>query len=135
MDPERRAVLRSLAQFALVALPHPRIFLGPSRFDIQPLAAQARRVIDALAYLGEPFSDASLQRFHAAENTSDGSAMLAAIESVFAERCLVEVRINPEGRVAVDRGRAEGRLVEQGWRAFLVKVRNESGTTGRLAIR
>jgi hypothetical protein len=49
-------------------------------------------------------------------------------------RCLVEVRINPEARVSVTRGPAPARLVEQGWRAFLVKVGNEAGLTGRLTL-
>ena len=134
MDRERRDVLRRLAQFTLVALPGPRLLLGPFSIDAQPAAAQARRIVDALAYLGEPFTPDALQPFHAAETSGDEAARLAAIDRLFAARCLMEVRINPEGRVTVDRGPAEARLVEQGWRAFLVKVSNEAGTTARLVV-
>jgi len=42
------------------------------------------------------------------------------------------VNINPEMRVKVVQGPARPELVEQGWRVFLVKVRNESGTTAKL---
>src|SRR5690606_16144704 len=40
--------------------------------------------------------------------------------------------INPEMRVKVARGPAAAELDEQGWRVFLVKVDNESGTTAAL---
>ena len=49
-------------------------------------------------------------------------------------RCLLDIRINPESRVSVDRGGATPQLVEQGWRAYLVKVRNEAGVTGALRV-
>ena len=54
------------------------------------------------------------------------------IERVLDPHCLVTVRINPESRVSVERGAAPARLVEHGWRAFLMKVRNEAGVTGVL---
>src|SRR6185503_8664637 len=44
------------------------------------------------------------------------------------------VRINPESRVSIARGAAPARLVEQGWRAYLMKVRNEAGATGQLEV-
>ena len=44
MDQTRRAVLRHLSQFALVALPGPRFRLG-GPIDAQPLAAQAGRIV------------------------------------------------------------------------------------------
>ena len=62
------------------------------RPDAQPLAAQARRVIDAFAYLGEPFSPDALLRFWTAEQSADEAAILDAIEQLFAARCLVNVR-------------------------------------------
>lgn len=46
--------------------------------------------------------------------------------------CLVGVHINPEMRVKVARGPARAELVVGGWRAFLVKVHNEAGTTAAL---
>ena len=46
--------------------------------------------------------------------------------------CLLGVGINPEGRVRVDPGPAAPELVRNGWRAFLIKVRNEAGVTAEL---
>jgi hypothetical protein len=133
---DRRDVLRTLAQLAVLALP-----LGCTRrpaaaagIEIQPMLAQTRRLIEAMRALGEPFPDADVAALTAAENSSDPAVVLAALDRLVGGRCLAEVRINPEARVSIVRGPAEARLVEQGWRAFLVKVRNEAGVTGRLAI-
>ena len=131
----RRALLQSFAELALVAVP----LLCGSRLaahaiELQPLLAQIRRLIEALRSLGEPFSDADIAPFTAAENSGDAAAVASAVERLLATRCLLEVRINPEGRVSVNRGPADPHLVEQGWRAFLVKVQNEAGVTARLAV-
>ena len=135
MNVERRIVLRTLAQFAVVGVSLGRNRLWASApVDIQPLLAQARRIIEAMRYLGEPFADAELAGLRAVEDSGDGPAIAAALDRVLSARCLVDVHINPEGRVSVTRGAANARLVEQGWRAFLVKVRNDAGLTGRLAI-
>jgi hypothetical protein len=45
---------------------------------------------------------------------------------------LFGVNINPEMRVKVAVGEAKLELDELGWRVFLVKVANESGTTAPL---
>jgi hypothetical protein len=47
-------------------------------------------------------------------------------------RVLVNISISPESRVSVTRGAVEATLVEKGWRAFLVKVRNNAGVTAQL---
>jgi hypothetical protein len=132
---DRRDVLRTLAQLTVLALPLGRTpLLAADDVELQPLLAQARRLIDAMGALGEPFADADVAALTAAENSSDPAVVLAALDRLLATRILAEVRINPEARVSIVRGPAQARLVEQGWRAFLVKVRNEAGVTGRLAI-
>ena len=131
----RRALLRTLAELAAVAVPLLRgARLQADELELQPLLAQVRRVLDAMHALGEPFPDADVARLTAAENAGDAAAIAAAVERLLATRCLAEVRINPEARVSVSRGPAEPRLVEQGWRAFLIKVQNEAGVTARLAM-
>jgi len=54
------------------------------------------------------------------------------IQRALDAHCLFVVSINPEMRVKVAPGQAKPELVEQGWRQFLVKVVNESGTTAPL---
>jgi hypothetical protein len=55
-------------------------------------------------------------------------------QAVLDRHCLAGVHINPEMRVKVARGAAGAELVEGGWRQFLVKVHNESGTTAELRV-
>jgi hypothetical protein len=87
-----------------------------------------------MEYLGEPFSAAERERLEAAANLSDRARAIAEVQQVLDPRCLLLVRINPESRVSVERGAAPARLVEHGWRAYLIKVRNEAAVTGPLNI-
>jgi hypothetical protein len=100
--------------------------------ELQPLAAQAHRVVEALDLLGEPFTDADKQALARASEDADESRGLATIQGVLDRRALVHVQISPESRVSVTRGAARATLVEKGWRCFLVKVRNDAGVTAQL---
>ncbi|HUR94224.1 MAG TPA: CehA/McbA family metallohydrolase, partial [Gemmatimonadales bacterium] len=135
-DPARRRLLESCAGLVAFALSagSGRADASTPDSDLQPLLAQVRRLIDAMAHLGEPFGAAELQAFQTAESAGNAGATEAAIEALLAPRLLLDVRVNPESRVSVARGAAPALLVEQGWRAFVVKVRNEAGVTGRLTI-
>src|SRR5688572_18699118 len=91
--------------------------LRPAAFDArlpivqveaQPLAAQAARVADALAYVGAPLAPADREALRAAAATSDPSA---AIQAILDPYCLLEIHINPESRVKVAPGPARAELV------------------------
>ena len=110
----------------------PQVLAGVQ--ERQPFMASVRRLVEAMAYMGEPFSETDQARLDAAANRRDVVDLVAEIERVLDARSLVTVRINPESRVSVERGAALPRLVEQGWRAFLVKVQNEAGVTGALTM-
>lgn len=97
--------------------------------DAQPLWAQARRLLEALDYLGNPVSAETKAALQAASEKGDGPALVKAIQDAFDPLCLVGVNINPESRVKVAPGPATPQLVEQGWRQFLIKVQNEAGVT------
>src|SRR5215467_10363334 len=128
----RRRAIGALLQFAALVHPFGRALLAA--VEVQPLAAQVRRLADAMEYLGEPFSETERERLDAAANLSDQARAIEEIQRVLDARCLFSVRINPESRISVERGAAPARLVEQGWRAFLIKVRNEAGVTGALNL-
>jgi hypothetical protein len=126
----RRRVLGSVVGF-LASQPFAASLLAG--LQAQPFVSQVRRLADAMAYLGEPFDEADLKRIDAAANL-DGAAAVNEIQRILDPHCLLEVRINPESRISVSRAAAPARLVEQGWRAYLVKVRNEAGVTGVLGF-
>jgi hypothetical protein len=99
---------------------------------LQPLAAQVRRLVETMDHLGEPFDERTRAALtEAFADTSDERGR-RRIEDALEPWCLFTVRINPESRVSVTRGPAPPRLVEQGWRQFLVKVLNEAGVTAQL---
>src|SRR6185295_8357496 len=102
------------------------------KVESQPLIAQVNRVIEAMDYLGAPVSPADQQALQRAINQTDAARSVADIQSVLDKYCLFDVGINPESRVKVDQGPAKAELVEQGWRTFLVKVRNAAGVTAQL---
>jgi hypothetical protein len=103
--------------------------------ELQPLAAQAQRVGEALELLGAPLSAAEREALAQAGKSQDATKGIAEIQSVLDKRCLAVVTINPESRVKVERGAAEPDLIEAGWRTFLVKVFNDAGVTAPLAIK
>ncbi len=102
-----------------------------SGIEAQPLAAQVKRVVEALDYLGAPLVPAEQEAIRAAM-AGGGDNAAEALQRVLDAHCLVMVDINPEMRVKVAPGPARPELVEKGWRTFLVKVRNEAGATGEL---
>ena len=111
---------------ALRAAPLPVV----SGVEWQPLEAQIRRVVEAAEFIGEPFSAAQREAIDAALNEKDAAKLQAALDA----RCLFGVHINAEMRVKVQQGPAKPELMEQGWRSFLVKIHNESGTTAALQV-
>lgn len=139
----RREVVGSLVRLGVVLHPFGPLWItvrpvaGVSprdELELQPFLAEVRRVVEAMAYLGEPLPEADRTRLEAAANLGDESRALAEIQRVLDPRCLLVIRINPESRVSAERGAAAARLVEQGWRAYLIKVRNEAGVTAALGI-
>ena len=105
-----------------------------SGVELQPFAAQVRRLIEATDYLGAPFSDAEKRALAAAMELPDAAEAAAKLQEILDARCLFGVNINPEMRVKVAAGAAAAELSEAGWRQFLVKVANESGTTAALKV-
>ncbi|MCI0539333.1 MAG: CehA/McbA family metallohydrolase, partial [Verrucomicrobiales bacterium] len=97
----------------------------------QPFLAQIKRLIEASEYLGSPFSAADKRALDEGIQQGD-SAACERIQAVLDAHCLFGVTINPENRVKVAQGPAKPELVEQGWRQFLVKVQNDSGSTAPL---
>jgi hypothetical protein len=97
------------------------------KVERQPLAAQARRVSEALALLGEPLTDAERQVIGDAATAADENKAVESIQTILDKRCLAAVHISPDKKLQTQAGPAKPQLAEQGWRVFLVKVHNEPG--------
>ena len=100
--------------------------------ELQPLQAQVARVTQALGFLGAPLSKSEQKELDDAPSLPAAKAV-EKIQTILDRHVLFGVNINPEMRVKVQPGEAKPELDEQGWRVFLVKVANESGTTAKLA--
>ncbi len=101
---------------------------------LQPLAAQVKRLIAALASLGDPLPAEMVTSLNAASTDPNEQSGATAIQRILDPRVLMNVQINPESRISVSRGQAKAKLVEQGWKTFLIKVDNQAGDTSALKI-
>jgi hypothetical protein len=93
--------------------------------ELQPLAAQAKRVGETLDLLGGPLPEAVKAKVDAATSVKE-------IQQALDPFCLVGVEINAESRVRAIPGPAAPKLMQGGWRVFLIKVHNMAGVTAEL---
>lgn len=98
----------------------------------QPLMAQAIRLKEALTFLGSPLAAEDEQRLEGLSARSLDRETISEVQQILDPYCLAYVNINPEARVKVERGPAEARLIQGGWKTYLVKVINEAGSTAQL---
>lgn len=118
----------------------PQVARGPQlqfveAVEYQPLAAQVKRLIEALDYIGQPLlNDKDKAKLLAACESDDHEAAREQIQQLLDPHCLIGVNINPESRVKSDIGPARPMLVEQGWATFLIKVHNEGGVSAELVV-
>jgi hypothetical protein len=94
------------------------------KVDLQPLAAQAKRVADALDLLGSPLAEAEKKAIAAAKDVE-------VIQTILDKHCLAGVTLRDKVVATqlpgMEVGPAKPELAEQGWRVFLVKVYNPAG--------
>jgi hypothetical protein len=95
--------------------------------ETQPLAANARRLIEALEFLGRPLPAETAQ---ALERALDAKS----IQRLLDPQVLLVVSLNPEARVKVQRGSAPATLQQAGYTPVIVKVLNDSTVTSPLRI-
>jgi hypothetical protein len=116
-----------------LAVPAPAAdFPAVDKVEAQPLLAQAKRVGQALDSLGQPLPKAVKGALAALKESDGDAAVTAAVQKHLDPLCLAAVQIEPGNKVTAAPVGEKVELVEQGWRTFLVKVVNGSGTTGSL---
>jgi hypothetical protein len=118
-------VLAGLAPIAL-----PRVAADPVEVEGQPLAENARRLLDALDFLGAPLSKDTNAKLKDAIKAQDA----AGIQKILDPHVLVLINISPEARVKAFRGAAKAILQQGGYTPVLLKVVNESTVTKALNI-
>lgn len=98
--------------------------------DGQPLAANVKRIVEALQFLGSPLPADEIAQLNAAGKERDAKRLQQLLDP----RVLLLAHINPESRVKVRRGPAAAELQQFGFMPVLIKVLNESTVTKRMKL-
>ena len=93
----------------------------------QPFVAATRRLVEAMDFAGAPFSENVRKKMADAAAMPEDKDAVKQLQLILDPLCLAFVNINAESRVKVAEGQVKKELMQQGWRAFLVKVHNEAG--------
>jgi len=106
---------------------------GPiEQVELQPLVSATERLLEALQYVGAPLKPDDESALRKLLKEVDAKAVTQGVQKILDPYVLTVVTINPESRVSVAEGPVAKELVQQGWRTFLVKVRNDAGVTAPL---
>lgn len=96
----------------------------------QPLAANVKRLIAALEYLGTPLGEEVSRTLKEAAEARDAEAL----QRILDKQVVFVVDLNPEVRVKVARGPGKVVLQQGGFTPWLVKVVNGSTVAGRIQM-
>ncbi|TCO50193.1 hypothetical protein EV646_102267 [Kribbella antiqua] len=100
----------------------------------QPLLASATRAVEKLRDIGEPLpDDLTSQLAKLADDTQTDAVRSAKVEELLRPYVLADVQIDEQGLTATTPGAAPPRLVQHGWRSFLVRVANPHRLLGELS--
>lgn len=100
----------------------------------QPFVAATRRLVEAMDFAGAPLAADVQQQISAAIAAKDDRDAIRQIQETLDRLCLAMININAESRVKVAEGPVKKELMQQGWRAFLIKVHNEAGINPVLQV-
>lgn len=123
---------RSLPVWVLLLSTSPLLAAEPAwpavkDVEAQPLLAQAKRLDQAMATIGQPLPAAVRKAI--ADMKADDPAGPATLQKLLDPLCLAAVELNDKGAERVTPAAVKHELLEQGWRISLVKVVNKSGST------
>jgi hypothetical protein len=100
----------------------------------QPLLASATRAVEKLRDIGEPLpDDLTSQLAKLADDAQTDAVRSAKVEELLRPYVLADVQIDEQGLTATTPGAALPRLVQHGWRSFLVRVANPHRLLGDLS--
>lgn len=102
----------------------------PVEVEGQPLAENAKRLLEALTFLGAPLPQETNTKLKQAIKDQDAKQ----IQNLLDPHALVLIHINPEARVKVKRGEGKAVLQQTGYTPVLLKIVNESTVTKKLNI-
>ena len=118
--------------FAFAAPVHAELPLV-HQVEVQPLLAQVQRLQEALEFIGQPLPSAVRAQLAAAAKKNPAD-VAAAVQRALDPLCLGAVTVLTNGALNFSPSSNPPRLLEQGWRAVLVKVCNAPGAKEVLRV-
>jgi hypothetical protein len=106
----------------------PAALQEPVDVEGQPLAANARRLVEALEFLGAPLESEPRRRLADAGNDAK------KVQAVLDPLVFLSLRIGADGALALARGRAAPVFQQAGYVPVLVRVENAPARPGRLRL-
>jgi hypothetical protein len=110
--------------------------LQPPGQDVerQPLLAQVSRLQEALEFIGQPMSQRVRDELSAAVLGNSDVIVAEAVQRTLDPLCVGTATVQTNRSLNFQPAAAPPRLIEQGWRAVLVKVINAPGATDALRV-
>jgi hypothetical protein len=102
--------------------------------ETQPLLAQVKRLEDAMEFIGQPLSEKVREQLRQARQEKTINGIDVAIQTALDPLCVGTVVLETNGEVSFTPASPAPKLLEQGWRAFLVKVQNPGGRRDALLV-
>lgn len=99
--------------------------------DVQPFVSHAIRLKEALAYIGSPLSPEDEKKIDAIRHAAFTEKTGKAIQDILDPYCIALVDMGGKSAKVI-KGNAVPRLMQGGWKSFLVKVENKRAVTGEL---
>lgn len=103
------------------------------RVDAQPLLLLTGRVGEALDSIGAPLSQEQTGTLKQLSNEPSDLKITARVQKILDPMCVAAIEIGSDGATVVTPG-APVQIMENGWRAMLVKVVNRAGVQSKLRI-
>ncbi len=100
----------------------------------QPLLAQVSRLQEAMEFIGQPLPPAVREQLADAARQDSAMSVAAAIQRALDPLCLGAVNVQADGSLEFTPARTTPHLIEQGWRAVLIKVINPPGLKDALGV-
>ncbi len=124
----------SLSLFGVsLAFSHDESMPHVDRVDAQPLLVLTNRLCEGMQSIGAPFTPEQLAVLKALESEPDDAKITSRIQELLDPMCVAAVEIGIDGKTKVTPS-AQVELMENGWRAMLIKVVNRVGNQSRLRV-
>ncbi len=104
--------------------------IPPVAVEGQPLAANVKRLLQALDFLGAPLPAEVTKQLQAAVKDQDAKKL----QQILDKHVLVVVTLSPEARVKAARGPAKAVLQQSGHVPHVIKIINDSTVTAQLRV-